>query len=171
MRLRRDQQWWVVTVALGRLIAGFLAWSLYLENRFLHHARTVDARIVETVRTGCFTAAGGSQGRGSGDTVYAVEFLDDGRLIRTRVTRPCRVIPPDFGRGRGAVWIEYDRDHPDRNRVVNDHRVEQSVTAAGIALLGYVAAVGLRLAWPAIAARLTRGRRGRSSAGGTKPVP
>lgn len=122
----------------GLLLAVQLGQFLYLSDRFVHHSEVADARITETLQTGCLGAIGSALTTGSGTTVWRVTFPYRGAVHTTTVARPCDVVPPDFGRGRGAVWIEYDVDNPDLNRVLNDHRAETAVpwlTAGGVAYL------------------------------------
>jgi len=110
-------------VLLGLVLFGLLVRSAHTAYRFEHFAVVADARIIDS-DIGCFGAYGsGSTGSGGKSTItYVVEFLHDGHPYRTSVRRPCDVIPPDFGRGRGSIWVEYDRADPDRIRVLNDER-------------------------------------------------
>ena len=116
--------------------------------RFANFAEIADAAIISS-DNGCFGAYGsGSSSMGTRSTItYEVEFTYHGALYRTAVVRPCDVVPPDFGRGRGAIWVEYDREHPQRIRVLNDNRAETQVRRVSAALVGYLvvgAAVVLR---------------------------
>jgi hypothetical protein len=57
------------------------------------------------------------------------------------------VIPPDFGRGRGFIWVEYDVDHPDRIRVQNDPTAGARVRWRRQLLVTVLAAEGVILLW------------------------
>jgi hypothetical protein len=120
-------------------------WSLYVAGRFEHHAVRADAKILDSDH-GCLSAYG-SRGSGGGSIRYRIEFAYQGVIHTTTVRRPCDVTPPDFGRGRGAIWIEYDVDQPDRVRVVNDDSVRQRATWLRELLLTVLAAEGIILLW------------------------
>lgn len=131
---------WTTVAALaiaGVLLGLQLAQSLYLADRFANHAEVADAEITETLQTGCLGAIG-MPGTGPGTTVWRVTFPHAGGRHVTTVSRPCNVVPPDFGRGRGAVWIEYDVDNPDLNRVVNDRGAETAVTWLSVGAVAYL---------------------------------
>lgn len=138
-------QRWLLTVFValvagaGAIWLGFeLRTAMNLADRFAHHSVTVDATITGTVRLGCFGASGIGRGLGSGDTVYAITFPHPGGVHETTVTRPCDVIPPDFGRGRGAIWIQYDVADLDRTRVLTDTTAERTVRVLPVPILALV---------------------------------
>lgn len=134
----------VAVGVLGALLLGaWIASQAWLANRFVHHSQTVDAHIVRTEKLGCFGPIGSGTGIGNGDTVYAITFPHAGGVHSTTVTRPCDVIPPDFGRGRGAIWVQYDIDDLDRTRVLHDTRAEDSVPRLAMVLVAWVAAVAV----------------------------
>lgn len=120
-------------------------WSLHVADRFAHHAVRADAKITGS-DLGCLVAYGGS-GFGSGSIRYDIEFPYAGGTHVTTVRKPCGVTPPDFGRGRGAIWIEYDVDHPDRVRVVNDTSAADRAAFLGRLLLTVLTAEGVLLLW------------------------
>ena len=129
LRFRGDRWAYSVFAALvGVWLAAAWANAWYVADRFAHHSVIVDATIVRTIQLGCFGARGSGTGMGSGDTIYSITFPHPGGVHATTVTRPCHVIPPDYGRGRGAVWIQYDVDDLDRTRVLNDTGAERFVT-------------------------------------------
>lgn len=132
-------------LGLGALGAVLLLVSIIGEartaDRFVNRALTVDAHIVRTVKLGCFGPIGSGTGIGRGDTIYEVTFPHAHGVHTTTVTRPCDVVPPDFGRGRGAIWIQYDVDDLDRTRVLTDTRAEDSVPRLAMVLAAWVTAV------------------------------
>lgn len=156
----------LVAGAVGAVLLGvWVAQQAHLADRFVNHSVTVDAHIVRTVKLGCFGPIGSGTGIGNGDTVYAITFPHPGGVHETTVTRPCAVIPPDFGRGRGAIWIQYDVDDLDRTRVLHDTRAEDSVPRLAGLLVAWVVAAGVL--WLSLRQRVTSpgapraGRRGR----------
>lgn len=144
MRSRRPARPWTRAdraVMLGLMVlvgVGLLAATLsagYRAYRFAHFAVTVDSLILNS-DTGCFGAYGGGSRMGGKSTIiYTVEFPYAGGTHRTEVLRPCDIYPPDFGRGRGRIWVQFDRDDPDRIRVLNDDRVRVHAQNFGIALV------------------------------------
>lgn len=114
--------------------------TMYVNGRFLNHSRTVDAVLVE--RAGplnCLAAMGSPLIFGKGSNTWVVDFvLEDGSVHRTQLVHHCDVVPPDFGRGRGKMWMQYDVDDPDRTRVLNDDRPGRYIPwqAAGLAVWG-----------------------------------
>lgn len=114
----------------------------YRAYRFAHFAEVADAVILDS-DNGCFGAmGGGGTGMGGKSTItYTVEFAYAGGTHRTEVRRPCGTYPPDFGRGRGKIWVQYDRDDPDRIRVLNDDRVRVHARGFGTALVVYASIV------------------------------
>lgn len=149
MRRRRPARPWtradravmlalVVMFGIG-LVAATLS-SAYRAYRFAHFTVTVDALILDS-DNGCFGAHGGGSGMGSKSSItYTVEFPYAGGTHRTSVQRPCDVYPPDFGRGRGRIWVQYDRADPDRIRVLNDDRVRFHARNFVVALVIYASA-------------------------------
>jgi hypothetical protein len=126
----------VVIMFGAALLAGACATG-YRAYRFAHFAVTVDALIIDS-DLGCFGAYGSGTGMGRKPTItYTVEFPYAGGTHRTTVRRPCDVVPPDFGRGRGWIWIQYDRDDPDRTRVLNDDKDRRRTRNLGVALVAY----------------------------------
>lgn len=128
----------ILAALTGVLLAVSVVHAGHRNHRLAEHAVVVDAEILDS-DLGCITATGGSSSVGGPTITYRVRFpLDDGRLHTTSVVRPCTVIPPDFGRGRGSIWVEYDRDDPDRIRVLNDRsliaRMQILSVLTGIAL-------------------------------------
>jgi hypothetical protein len=124
--------------------------------RFEHYAVTVDALIIGS-DGGCIGAFGSGGGSGVGGKraiTYLVEFPYRGQPFRTQVVRPCRVVPPDFGRGRGSIWVQYDQDHPDRIRVLNDNEATVNVRLLAIVLGAYLMIAGVG----AVVLRRTRPR-------------
>jgi hypothetical protein len=122
----------LLTVTLG---------SAYRAYRFAHHSVRVDALILDS-DLGCFGPYGSGSGLGSKSSItYSVEFPYAGGTHRTKVRRPCDVYPPGFGRGRGRIWVEYDRANPDRVRVQLDDRDRVRARSAGVGLVAYAAAV------------------------------
>ncbi|QLQ14644.1 MAG: hypothetical protein HZY73_01570 [Micropruina sp.] len=98
-------------------------------------------------KLGCFGPIGDGTGLGRGSTVYAIRYVHPGGVHETTVTRPCDVIPPDFGRGRGFIWIQYDAEALDRTRVLNDTSAEEAVVSS-FGLLGVdLIAVASLAAW------------------------
>ena len=129
----------VVLIGVG-LLASTVSTG-YRAYRFGHFAVTVDALILDS-DLGCFGAYGGGSGMGSKSSItYTVEFPYAGDTHRTDVVRPCDIFPPDFGRGRGRIWVQHDRDHPDRIRVLNDDRVRFHAQNFGVALVVYASIV------------------------------
>lgn len=122
-----------VVAAVIVLVLGIsLVWNGYQAYRFAQFGVTVDALITDS-DTACLF---GGPGFGRSIT-YQVRFpLLNGGVHEGQVIRPCDIIPPDFGRGRGSIWIEYDRDNPDQTRVVNDNRALVRTQISG-ALLGF----------------------------------
>ncbi len=130
----------VLVAALGVLLLIGLVNASYTAYRFDHYAETVDALITDS-DLGCIGAVGGGSSSGVGgrsSITYAIAFPHRGGMHHTEVVRPCRVIPPDFGRGRGRIWIEYDREQPDRTRVVGDDTAHRQRLGLGIALNVYL---------------------------------
>lgn len=128
-------------VILGVALAGGYVLAAFSTYRFSHYMVVADARILDS-DLGCFGPIGSGTGLGTGTTItYQVEFRYRAGTHRTEVVRPCDVIPPDFGRGRGSIWVEYDREHPDRIRVLNDHRVETWADGLAVVLIGYLVVV------------------------------
>ncbi len=112
----------VAFVLAPLLVLGLWLAALYENDRFTHHSAIADARILDS-DLGCLGAYGSPSSTGVGwrnAIRYEIEFPYAGGVHATSVRRPCDVIPPDFGRGRGSIWVEYDVDHPDRIRVQND---------------------------------------------------
>ncbi len=113
--------------------------------RFAHHAVTADALIIDSDH-GCLGAYGSGGGSGVGGRnaiTYQVEFPYQGRPFRTDVVRPCRVVPPDFGYGRGSIWVQYDQDHPQRIRVLNDNAAASNTARITIVLAAYLLIAGV----------------------------
>ena len=130
----------LATVALGLALFGLLVSSAVAAYHFHRHAVIVDARILDS-DLGCFGASGsGSTPSGDRSSItYDVQFAVAGSPYRTSVKRPCGVIPPDFGRGRGSIWVEYDREDPERVRVLNDHRAETDTRTLSLLFGAYAA--------------------------------
>lgn len=156
---KRDRQrilWPLATVALGFALLGLLVHNAVAAYHFTHHAVVVDARITDT-DLGCFGAFGsGSTSIGDRKSItYEIVFPRASGVVQTSVERPCGVIPPDFGRGRGSIWIEYDREDPRRIRVLNDHRAETDTRTLSLLFGAYLVGLGV---W----AGARRARRARS---------
>lgn len=101
-----------ILAVAGLMLAGIAA-KAYRAHRFAEYAVTADGTILQQ-GLNCFLTD-------SGYERIKVDFpISDGRRHVAWVVHPCRVIPPDWGHGRGAVWIQYDRQDPDRLRVEND---------------------------------------------------
>ena len=139
--------WWLTAllVAVGALLIFQIGSHAFRAYRLDHHGVTVDAKILGS-DVGCFGAIGsGSTPIGGSSITYQVRFPTPGGLHNTEVTRPCRVIPPDFGRGRGAIWVQYDSGDPDRIRVLGDNSDREAAkilaAVAGIYLVGLAIAV------------------------------
>ena len=131
------------------LVLGFWLTALYENDRFARHSALADARILDS-DLGCLGAMGSpsSTGVGWGTAItYEIEFAYGGGTHTTSVRRPCDVIPPDFGRGRGFIWVEYDVDDPDRIRVQNDPTAEARVRWLRQLLVTVLAAEGVLLLW------------------------
>lgn len=129
-------------VVIGLVLFGLLVTTAHTAYRFERFAAVADARILDS-DSGCFGAYGtGSTGSGDKKTItYTVEFDVDGGVHRTRVKRPCDVIPPDFGRGRGSIWVQYDRLDLDRIRVLNDDRAKVQTEILSVLFGAYVVGV------------------------------
>jgi len=143
-----DRRWVLrplATVALGIALLGLLAHSAVAAYHFSYHAVVVDARIIDS-DLGCFGASGsGSTSIGNRKSItYEIVFPRASGTVQTSVQRPCTVIPPDFGRGRGSIWVEYDREDPSRIRVLNDHRAETDTRTLSLLLGAYLAGL---VAW------------------------
>jgi len=131
------------------LVLGFWLVALYENDRFAHHSTIADARILDS-DLGCLGTYGSPSTTGVGwrnAIRYEIEFPYAGGVHATSVRRPCDVIPPDFGRGRGAIWVEYDVDHPDRIRVQNDPTAAARVQWLRQLLITVIAAEGVILLW------------------------
>lgn len=131
------------------LVLGFWLTSLYENDRFTHHSALADARILGS-DLGCLGAYGSASSTGVGwrnAIRYDIEFPYAGGVHATSVRRPCAVIPPDFGRGRGFIWVEYDVDHPDRVRVQNDPTADARVRWLWQLLVTVLAAEGFVILW------------------------
>ncbi len=130
----------IMLAAIGKI--GFDAY------RFDHHAVTVDALIISS-DTGCLGAFGGGGGGngvgGKSAITYLVEFPYREGPFRTRAVRPCRVVPPYFGRGRASIWVQYDQDHPNRIRVLNDNEAAANTRLLAIVLGAYLMIAGVGL--------------------------
>lgn len=135
----------VLFVAAPLLVLAAWLWSLYVADRFAHHAVRADAKITGS-DLGCLSAYG-SPGSGGGSIRYDIVFPYAGGMYATTVRKPCAVTPPDFGRGRGAIWIEYDADHPDRVRVVNDDTAAERALFLRRLLITVLAAEGVIVLW------------------------
>ena len=135
---------WLATLLLaaaGALLLWQIGSHAFRGYRLDHHGVTVDAKILDS-DVGCFGAIGGGSTSIGGSTItYTVRFRTDAGLHVTDVTRPCRVIPPDFGRGRGAIWVQYDSANPDRVRVVNDNSDVRAVQILSVVGGIYLAAL------------------------------
>ena len=139
----------LAVVLVPLLVLGFWLAALYENDRFAHHAALADARILDS-DLGCLGAMGSPSSTGVGwrnAIIYQVEFPYTGGTHSTSVRRPCDVIPPDFGRGRGFIWVEYDVDDPDRIRVQNDPTAEARVRWLRQLLVTVLAAEGFLLLW------------------------
>lgn len=119
------------------LLAGIAA-KAYRLHRFAEYGVTADGKILRQGMD-CFLTDSGSER-------IQVRFGVPGGLHTAWVVHPCRVIPPDWGHGRGAVWIQYDRQHPDRLRVVNDTSDLDAIKILTLVLIIWLAApFGVRL--------------------------
>jgi len=139
----------VVFVLAPLLALGFWVAALYENDRFTHHAAIADARILDS-DLGCIGAMGSPSSTGVGwrnAIRYEIEFSYAGGVHTTSVRRPCDVIPPDFGRGRGSIWVEYDVDNPDRIRVQNDPTAAGRVRWLRQLLITVLAAEAFILLW------------------------
>jgi hypothetical protein len=139
----------VVFVLAPLLALGLWLAALYENDRFAHHAALADARILDS-DLGCLGAMGSPSSTGVGwrnAITYEIEFAYAGGTHATSVRRPCDVIPPDFGRGRGFIWVEHDVDHPDRIRVQNDPTAAARVRWLRQLLITVLAAEGVILLW------------------------
>ena len=139
----------VAFVLVPLLVLGFWVAALYENDRFTQHSAVADARILDS-DFGCLGAYGSPSSTGVGwrnSIRYEIEFAYAGGTHVTSVRRPCEVIPPDFGRGRGAIWVEYDVDSPDRVRVQGDRTVEARVRWLWQLLITVLAAEGVLLLW------------------------
>ncbi|QGN32165.1 hypothetical protein [Microlunatus sp. Gsoil 973] len=119
------------------LLAAGIAAKAYRLHRFAEYAVTADGHIV---RQGidCFATD-------SGHERILVDFPVPGGRHTAWVKHACRVTPPDWGHGRGAVWIQYDRQHPDRLRVVNDTSDTDAITVLSLVLIIWLGApLGVR---------------------------
>jgi hypothetical protein len=131
----------VAVVLVGVALLAATVGSAYRAYRVAHYGVLVDALILDS-DLGCFGAYGSGTGLGSKSSItYVVEFPYAGGTHRTEVRRPCDVIPPDFGRGRGRIWVRYDRDNPDLVRVQYDDRDRVVARNAGFVLVAYASAV------------------------------
>ena len=135
----------VVGVLVPLLVAGWWLGARYEADRFAHHSVRADAKITGS-NLGCLGAYG-MPGSGGGSITYDIEFAYAGGTHATSVRRPCDVTPPDFGRGRGAIWVEYDVDDPDRVRVVNDDTAPRRAAWLRQLLVTVLAAEGVILLW------------------------
>ncbi len=112
-RMARGRERLIVGAALlffTVLLAAMLAYNAWLGDRFVNHSVIVDARLVDRVDIQCIGASGGGL-LGSGTNTWWVEFPVPTGLHQTRLVHPCDVTPPDFGRGRGYMWMQYDKDN------------------------------------------------------------
>lgn len=129
------------------LVVGIVL-NLYTVDRFARHGRIADAYITGVPKLGCFGPIGDGTGLGRGSTVYAIRYVHPGGVHETTVTRPCDVIPPDFGRGRGFIWIQYDAEDLDRTRVLNDTSAEDAVVpSSGLLGVDLIAVASLAAWW------------------------
>lgn len=161
-RMARGRERLIVGAALlffTMFLAAMLAYNAWLGDRFVNHSVIVDARLVDRIDIQCIGASGGGL-LGSGTNTWWVEFPVPEGLHQTRLVHPCDVTPPDFGRGRGYMWMQYDEDNYDRTRVLNDTTAEDSVRPLTLGLIVWVPAT-------AVIWRLWFRRGGTS---GTKPV-
>ncbi|GAA3702127.1 hypothetical protein GCM10022204_18860 [Microlunatus aurantiacus] len=134
---------------LPLLVLGFWLSARHEADRFAHHSVLADARITGS-DLGCLGAMGSPSSTGVGwrnAIRYDIAIPYAGGVHLTRVTRPCDVIPPDFGRGRGYIWVEYDVDHPDRVRVQGDPTADARVRWLWQLLVTVLAAEGFVLLW------------------------
>lgn len=139
----------VAFVLAPLLVLGLWLAALYENDRFTHHSAVADARILDS-DLGCIGAMGSPSSTGVGwrnSITYEIVFPYAGSVHTTDVRRPCDVIPPDFGRGRGAIWVEYDVDSPDRVRVQGDRTVEARSRWLRQLLITVLAAEGFVLLW------------------------
>ncbi|QDP97956.1 hypothetical protein FOE78_20455 [Microlunatus elymi] len=134
----------MILAAVAALLLFQLGSHAYRAYRLDHHGVRVDAKILSS-DVGCFGAIGsGSTPIGGKTITYRVRFPIPTGEHTTKVTRPCRVIPPDFGYGRGAIWIQYDAGNPDRTRVLGDNTDREAVKILAVVTLIYL--VGLAIA-------------------------
>jgi hypothetical protein len=163
-RIARGRWLWPVVFALAPLLVlGFWLAALYESDRFAHHSAIADARILDS-DLGCLGAYGSPSSTGVGwrsSIRYEIEFPYAGGVHATSVRRPCDVIPPDFGRGRGSIWVEYDLDSPDRVRVQGDQTVDARARWLWQLLVTVLTAEGVVLLWR---------RRQRGPAAGRRPT-
>ena len=116
------------------MVAGIAA-KAYRAHRFAEYAVTADGTILAQ-GDHCFL------NDSSGYERIKVNFpVPDGRRHVAWVVHPCWVTPPDWGYGRGAVWIQYDRQDLDRLRVENDTSDVEAIKFLTLALI-------IWLAWP-----------------------
>jgi hypothetical protein len=149
----------VAFVLAPLLVLGLWLAALYENDRFTHHSAIADARILDS-DLGCIGAMGSPSSTGVGwrnAIRYEIEFSYAGGVHTTSVRRPCDVIPPDFGRGRGSIWVEYDVDHPDRIRVQNDPTAAARVQWLRQLLITVLAAEAFILLWRRRQPRIPRG--------------
>lgn len=145
---QRTNPAWLRLVAMIAVVGAVLmlvqiALHGYRAYRFDRYARTADAQILDS-DLGCIVAmGGGSQSAGSGSITYRVRFPTPDGPHTTDVIRPCHVVPPDFGRGRGAIWIEYLPQDPDQVRVVNDRTDRDAVIVLVVVLALYPVIFGI----------------------------
>jgi hypothetical protein len=132
-----------MSVVVVMILIGIAA-KAYRVYRFASEGVTADARILHQ-GIDCFLAGPGILGNVSGHERMLVVFAVPDGHHSTWVVRPCRTIPPDFGRGRGAIWIQYDRQDPDRVRVVNDRSDLDAIKVLSVVLSIWVLApLGIR---------------------------
>ncbi|WP_203567568.1 hypothetical protein [Aestuariimicrobium ganziense] len=130
--------WTVGYLLFGAMLVASLASNAWLAHRFVHHSETVDARLIERISPpNCLGASGVPGLSGRGANTWLVEFPTRDGLHRTQLVHPCRVTPPDFGRGRGYMWMQYDVDNPDRTRVLNDTTHEDDVEPFALAVAAW----------------------------------
>ena len=117
-------------------MAGIAA-KAYHQQRF-QDAVTADGKILNQNLT-CFLK----------DTGYErihVRFPVPGGEHTAWVERPCWVRPPDWGYGRGAIWIQYLPTDPDRLRVLTDTSDVEAIKVLVAAMIIWVGgAFGIRL--------------------------
>lgn len=125
-------------VVLG--LSGIAAKAYHL-HRF-DDAVTADGKILNQ-GLNCFL-------KSTGYERTQVRFPVPGGVHTAWVNRPCWVKPPDWGFGRGAIWIQYDRRDPDRLRVLTDTSDSEAIKILIAAMVVWVAgAFGIRrlFAW------------------------